>query len=199
MDELEAVNMLLRLVGSSPVNTLETAHPDVANARVTLNRILKRVQKIGWWFNTDYNHMYTPDINKLIILPDEILSVITESAGIVMRGKKLYNRYDQTYLFDCPVNVVKEIRKVEWDEAPGSFQEYCAYFAAGEFIRDELEDLNKKTDIEKDAARALIEVKREDLRSATVNVFNSRRILNARAGVQPYHRNNRRFFGDPDV
>jgi len=35
MNELETLNMLLRLIGSSPVNSLNTDHPDAANAKAT--------------------------------------------------------------------------------------------------------------------------------------------------------------------
>ena len=52
MEKLEAVQMLLRAIGSSPVNSLNVAHPDVANALNSLERLRKSVQKRGWWFNT---------------------------------------------------------------------------------------------------------------------------------------------------
>ena len=48
MEELEALNLLLRAIGSDPVNSLKTNQPDAANAIDTLNRYRKRVQKRGW-------------------------------------------------------------------------------------------------------------------------------------------------------
>ena len=61
MDELEALNMLLRAVGNSPVNSKSTDHPDAVNALSTLTRIRKQVQLTGWWFNIDYGVILTPD------------------------------------------------------------------------------------------------------------------------------------------
>ena len=53
MDELEAVNMLLRAIGSSPIVNIDVRHPDAANAIASLDRIRKRMQRRGWWFNLD--------------------------------------------------------------------------------------------------------------------------------------------------
>ena len=51
MLELDAINMMLRAIGSTPVNNVEIPQPDVANARRTLDRNRKSAQKRGWWFN----------------------------------------------------------------------------------------------------------------------------------------------------
>ena len=201
MDELEALNMLLKLIGSNVVNDVTTAHPDVANARTTLARLRKRAQKRGWWFNIDYNVIYQPDpITKEIIIPAEITTFVAkDTAGVIKRGGKLYNKYDQTYQFEENVQAHRVVRILEWDDMPESMQEYCAYSAAVEFVRDELEDLEKQRDLAGSAGIALIDVNRDDLEQGQYNTFNKSRVRRARAGVNPYARNNARFFGDPDV
>ena len=199
MDELEALNMLLRLIGSTPVNDIATGHPDAANARATLSRLRKRMQKTGWWFNIDYNVIFQPDpITKEIIVPKEIVSFVGAFEHVV-RNKKLYDKVAQTYQFECDVTAHRLTRILDWDELPASMQEYCAYAAAVEFVRDELEDIQKMNDLKGSAAMALIEVKRDDLEQGQYNTFNKSRVAQARAGVQPYARNNKRFHGDPDV
>jgi len=199
MDELEALNMLLRAIGSSPVNSLRTGHPDAANARATLNRIRRRVQRRGWWYNIDYNVTYQPQEDGCIRIPKEISSIIPESTQYVERGGKLYDKRNQTFLFTHNVIMCRVTRILEWDDMPAVVQEYAAYFAAAEFVRDELEDPQKVHDLEKSAKQSLIDVKKQDLEEGRYNMFNSARTQQARGGVQPYARNNKRFHGDPDV
>lgn len=199
MNELEALNMLLRLIGSSPVNSVTTPHPDASNARTTLHRIRRQAQRRGWWFNIDYNVTYQPDENGNIRIPDEISSFVAEDKNYIQRGKNLYNKYNNTYIFTDNVIACRTVRILDWDDMPDCMQEHCAYFAAAQFVRDELEDPQKQQDLEKSAGQAMLDVKKQDLEEGRYNMFNQRRVISARAGVQPYHRNNKRFYGDPDV
>jgi len=191
--------MLLRLIGSSPVNAIDTAHPDAVNARSTLNRIRRKAQKRGWWFNITYNVEYQPDpVSKEIRIPTEITTAVT-SERYVVRGNRLYDKYQNTFQFEAPVTVCREVRTLDWDDMPLSMQEYCAYYAGAEFVRDEIEDLQKKEDLTRDAGIAMLDIKKEDLEQGGYNMFNNRRILNARAPVKPYSRSHKRFYGTPDV
>ena len=82
---------------------------------------------------------------------------------------------------------------------PDAMQEHCAYLAASQFIRDELEDPQKQQELGVSAGQAMLDVKKQDLEEGRYNMFNQSRVTQARAGVQPYNRNNRRFSGDPDA
>jgi hypothetical protein len=191
--------MLLRLVGSAPVLTIEAGHPDTENAVSTLNRIRRQAQKRGWWFNIDYNVVYQPQENKEIIVPPDVITMVLEDWNIIQRGLKLYDKYNQTYQFEANVIACRQVKSLEWDLVPEVMQEYMAYFAGIHFIRDELEDPSKQKELKESAMQALIDVKKLDLESGQYNAFRNPRIQAARAGVQPYQRNNKRFFGDPDV
>jgi hypothetical protein len=199
MTELEALNMLLRLIGATPVNDVNTTYPEAANARVTLTRLRRKVQKRGWWFNIDYNLCYTPNEDGEIVVSDDITSLVADNPQFVLRGQKMYDKLNQTYIFACSVTAIKTIRTLEWDDMPESVREYAAYLAGAEFVRDEVEDYDKVKSLHFDAGQSLIEVKKEDLEAGQYNMFNSQRTLQARKGVQPYHRSNKRFHGDPDV
>lgn len=199
MTELEALNMLLRLIGATPVNDLNTTYPEAANARATLTRIRRRIQKRGWWYNIDYNLCYTPNENGEIVVANEITTLVAEDPAYVLRGHKMYDKRNQTFVFACTINAIKTIRALEWDDMPESIREHCAYVSAMEFVRDELEDYSKMDSLGKDAARTLMDAKSEDLEMGQFNTFNKQRVVQARAGVQPYHRSNKRFHGDPDA
>lgn len=199
MTELDALNMLLRLIGATPVNDINTTYPEAANARATLARVRRKVQKRGWWFNIDYSLTFQPNEDGEVVVSDDITSLVAEDRIHVLRGQKIYDKMNQTYVIGCPVCAIKTIRTLEWDDMPESVREYSAYVAAMEFVRDELEDYSKIDSLKQDAAMSLIEVKKEDLEIGQYNIFQKPRVAQARKGVQPYHRSNKRFYGDPDV
>lgn len=199
MDELETLNMLLRLIGSSPVNSTITDHPDAANARATMQRISRRTQRRGWWCNIDYNVILQPNSSSEIIVSGLISSLVAENPCYILRGTKLYDKQSQTTLFSSDVTAVRIVRVLQWDEMPQVMQEYCAYYAASEFVRDELEDPQKESSLRESASASLLDLRKQDLEEGQYNIFSKPRVARARAGVSPYARSNKRFYGDPDV
>jgi hypothetical protein len=198
MGELETLNMLLRLIGSSPVNSLDTDHPDAANAKATMSRISKRAQRRGWWFNIEYNVRLEPNSRKEIRLPDTYSSVVLEDKALVQRGSRVYNKQTQTGIFTESVIVSRMTRILEWDDMPDVMQEYCAYFSAAEYVRDELEDPQKEASLKESASASYLDLKKQDLEEGQYNIFTKNRVVQARGGIQPYGRGSLRFAGDPD-
>lgn len=189
MDELEAMNMLLRAIGSSPVNSLETPHPDAANAKTTLNRMRRQAQKRGWWFNIDYNVVFTVDpVSLEIVIPDTISKVVMENNQFQVRGGKIYDTHNQTYKFSVlrPPVATRIQYIVPWEDMPQSMQEHCAYLAAAHFVRDELEDNAKTQSFREEAGISMMDVKKDDLEQGQYNIFRKMRVVRARVGVRPY-------------
>lgn len=199
MDELETLNMLLRLIGSSPVNSLSTDHPDAANAKATMARVSKRIQRKGWWCNIEYDLVLTPNENGELLVAGTVSSLVMEDRSLILRGKKVYDKRAQTATFTEHVVVTRLVRILEWDDMPQVMQETTAYSAAAEFVRDELEDATKEASLKEEAGKSYLDLKKQELEEGQYNVFQKSRVLRARAGIMPYERNNRRFFGDPDV
>lgn len=190
MTELEAVNMLLRAIGSNPVNSVSTDQPDVANARATLRRVSNKEQKRGWWFNMDYNLTYQANSDGEVLVPNEIVKFVPVDGNLVNRGGKVYNKSTQTYQINADVETLYVVRRFEWDILPETMQEFAANVAAVDFIADEIEDANKENRFQQKAGLAKIELDAEDLETSRVNVFNNVRIRSARIGVLPYGRGN---------
>lgn len=198
MDELEAMNMLLRAIGSSPVNSLETPHPDAANAKATLNRIRRQAQKRGWWFNIDYNVVFTPDpVTGEVVIPSIMSKVVMEDPSFVVRGGKLYDNQNQTYQFypTMPPVATRLQYIVPWEDMPQSLQEYCAYLGAAHFVRDELEDNAKVESFRTEAGNSMLDVKKDDLEQGQYNIFKKKRVQRARIGVRPYALHNSNIVG----
>lgn len=199
MGELETLNMLLRLIGSSPVNSPNTDHPDAANAKATMQRISRRTQRRGWWCNIDYNVILTPDNTGAIKLPSNVSSIKMEDQNLVSRNSRLYDKQNQTAIFTAPVTVLRWVQILEWDDMPDVMQEYCAYYAGSEFVRDELEDPQKEASLQESASVSYLDLKKQELEEGQYNIFQKRRVARARGGIQPYSRGSKRFYGDPDV
>ena len=186
MEELEAINLLLRAIGSDPVNSITTSQPDVANAKDTLNRYRGRVQKRGWWCNIQYNVEFQVANNEIRI-PKEYTTVIFDNATLVKRGNRLFDKYNNTYQFTCNAIAKRTIYILSWDEMPDSMREVVAYQAAASFIRDEIEDTAKSEQMQNEAGMAMIDLKKEDLEQGQYNSFDKMRVIKARVGVRPYN------------
>tara|TARA_R110000851_G_scaffold138046_1_gene274188 strand:+ start:1055 stop:1651 length:597 start_codon:yes stop_codon:yes gene_type:complete len=188
MEELEAVQMLLRSIGSSPVNSLSVAHPDVANARACLERLRKSTQRRGWWFNIDYNVVYQKNGVGEVLIPKEITKFVADDVRYVKRGGKVYDAHNQTFRINKNITALKTVRALQWEHMPASLQVHAAYLACAEFISDEVEDPAKEDKYMKLAGIAKVDVDAEDLESSKVNVFHGARVSRARSGQTPYNK-----------
>jgi len=100
--KLEAVNVMLSVIGEAPVNSLRSGLADAEAAERILDRVNKEVQTEGWHFNTRRKYTLTPDANtKMVVLPSNTLKVVCVSASrgypLVQRGFRLYNFEKSTY------------------------------------------------------------------------------------------------------
>lgn len=195
MNELETLNMLLRLIGSSPVNSVSTDHPDAANALTTMKRISKRVQRKGWWCNIEYNIVLQPNDRGEILVGKDISSLVAVDRNLLLRGVRLYNKQLQTSTFTSPVTIQRLVRVLQWDEMPQVMQECCAYNAGAEFVRDELEDPSKEQSLKDSGGQSYLDLKKQDLEEGQYNSFHKPRVARARGGIRPYQSGSR-FIGD---
>lgn len=186
MTELEVVNDMLREVGSTPVNTLESTHPDVHDAKALLDRIQRQVQRKGWWFNTEYDITLTPDVDDEISVSNDVVFIQSADAYNVLRGNKVFNKENNTYKFDDSIQVYQLIRILAWEQLPELVTEYCRIIATMEFVRRQIGDNVRVQELKEDAVRALIDITAINLRSTQTNMFNSTAARKVKVGVVPY-------------
>jgi hypothetical protein len=171
--KLEAVNIMISVIGESPVNTLSgTSVPvTVTQAVHALDETSKAIQSEGWHFNTEYDYPLVPDsVTKRITLPVNTLKVdldpeLNTDTDAVQRGLKLYDRknHRDTWTKDLKAIITFEL---EFEELPEQFRHYISVksariFAArflgsreieGFALRDEIEA--KARAIESDSENA---------------------------------------------
>jgi hypothetical protein len=142
--ELEAVNILLSVIGEAPVDSLSDITvneiTDSALARKTLHEVARDVQAEGWSWNTDHGVKYTLDSQNQVPIPATALKVVFSGSRYgdmpyVVRGMRVYDRNRQTYDIalsagDGPVVAEEVVTQLEWDYLPHAAQQYIVIRAA---------------------------------------------------------------------
>lgn len=177
--ELEAVNVCLSLMGSSPVSSLLPPYgADVANARNILTEISKRVQAEGWHFNTEHDYTLYRDADNRIPVASNIISIDADTdwaVDVVERNGFLYDRTDtkQTDIFDHDVKCEVTLM-FAFDELPETARQYIMICAARKFQARYLGSENQHAFTELDETRARVNLEHAESDSADVNMLNSR-------------------------
>ena len=166
--ELEAINILLAAIGTSPVNNIDTANTDVVMAKNYIHNALKEIQTEKWYFNTEDNYQLIPDINNEIHLADNIINIDSigrfgENTNLIPRGKKLYDRLNHTYKIQNPITA-NIILCLEFDELPETAIQYIIAKAARKYQEELLGDPSLRTWTKEDEATARGRLIDEDLR-----------------------------------
>lgn len=135
--ELEAVNLMLSVIGESPVNSLtDIGVADAATAYKILSYSSREVQLVGWHWNTEENFPISPNSDGFLMLPPNTLKVDTSGLSchldLVQRGQRLYDRYNHTYEFTDPVRV-EIVLMLDFDELPEAARSYITIRAARQF------------------------------------------------------------------
>lgn len=158
--KLDGVNIVLSNIGQAPVTALETLNPAAKLAEQILDEISLSTQAEGWVFNTEQDYPFTPNIDKQIVIPSNVLALDFVSFGdknTVQRGGKLYDKRNHTYLFDDVV-----YGKVTWlfdfVDLPEVFKNYIAMRAANVFANRSVgsNEIVKYSKEEEQIARAAI-------------------------------------------
>lgn len=136
--ELEAVNVMLGVIGEAPVSSLDiSGFSDVAIAKSILHESSREIQSEQWSCNTDDEFEFTPDIDGYINVPPNVLKAdVTDDYrtkySCVMRGGKFYDKKEQSFLFSEPIKM-----DVTWflpfTDLPEALRRYITIAAARKF------------------------------------------------------------------
>ena len=174
--ELDAVNIMLSTIGESPVSSLaaDQSTVDVSLARQILREHTISVQTPGFQFNTEVNWSMTPTVDGFILIPANCVQI--DSSGndiqldVAMRGGRLYNRTDHTFVFAKAV-CVDMILLLDFDDLPQAAKHYIAIRSARVFQKrmvgsEALDGFTKE-----DEARARSSLKKLDSNNADYNIL----------------------------
>jgi hypothetical protein len=148
MTELEAVNILLSVIGESPVDSLSSTSAneiiESTVARRVLSEVSRDVQAEGWSWNTDRNVALTKNSSNGFTLPSNQLRATFSSSlypgmQLTCRGNRVYDRDKQSFTFSETTLTVSElVTQLDWDDLPHQAQQYATIRAsrifAGRFV-----------------------------------------------------------------
>lgn len=142
--ELDLTNDMLIAVRGTKVNSIENQHPNVIAARHKLASVNRKVQAIGWWFNTEFAFQLNPNTVQEIVIPSTTLKVKVLSPNykhLVMRQGKLYDPHKHTYKITEPI-IVDLTLQLPLEDLPVSAWSMIGAKATFEFFVDRDGDAN---------------------------------------------------------
>ena len=174
--ELECINIMLAAIGEAPVNSLTGTVPvDVRMAQSTLTEVNKQVQSEGWSFNTEIDVTLTRNASNNIVLGTDVLRVDAQthdhpSIDPIQRGLKLYDRKNNTFVFDENVKCTVVYFR-SFDELPEQARSYMTIKAARVFVDRLISDQSLRTYTQEDEIRARSVLMETDLSNADHNML----------------------------
>lgn len=170
LTRLDAVNAMLRVIGSAPVNTIAgPVSAAVAVAAQTLDQVDKEIQSEGWWFNIEKALTLSPDVNGYVYVPNNMLSIDDDSGAncpnIAVRGERLYDLENHTFVFSGNV-AIRAIIRLTFEDLPPTAQDAIMASAQRRFQRDQRGVLTKDRLLAEQEANARAALQAEDTRNA---------------------------------
>ena len=77
LTKLDAVNIILNVIGETPVSTLTSGLPDAEAAETSLNLTIKEVLAKGWQQNSEISIYMSKNYDQEILVPNQYLRVDT--------------------------------------------------------------------------------------------------------------------------
>jgi hypothetical protein len=120
MTELQAINYILNQINSPAVTAPEVGMPDYDAAVARLEEASSWVQKRGWWFNTETNVTLTPETDGTVVLPTNLMKILTASSGFMLdRSGLAYDANTQSTDFSAYSSVnVDWVLLQPWENLP---------------------------------------------------------------------------------
>lgn len=188
MTELSAVNLILRNMGETPVNSLTGLLPlEASQAIETLMEVSEDVQTRGWYFNTEVYRL-SPDNNGFIKLPPNTLSVATVGASrstrVSKRNGRLYrlDPFNTGFTFEGPMEI-SLVLGLDFADLPASARRYIALKAARVAQVREAGDEMTYQDDSQDETRAWAELFAEQLAHEKLSLRESDTVMEITSGL----------------
>lgn len=109
---LGAVNVMLQMINELPVSD-DVELADILEANIASSVLIETKKEVlaeGWDCNTDKNYEFPQDASGFVNIPANVLDVSSTDGNIIMRNWRLYDKANQTAIFDGP-----QTMDVIWD------------------------------------------------------------------------------------
>lgn len=180
MTELDAVNLMLAVIGEAPINSLQvTGLSDAVIAHQTLTEVSREVQEKGWGFNTEDDYVLPLTVEGFINIPANVLRIDAEEdeqINVVQRGQRVYDKDNKTFVFSRAIKF-QIVWMLDYEELPQAARYYIAIRAARKFQKRVVSsDLLERFSAD-DELTALASLQDMDTDVEDYNFFNNRDCL----------------------
>lgn len=185
LQKLDIVNQMLGLQGERPINSLDSTHPSLPGALLYLDSWDAQVQATRWWFNTETATL-TPQLGTgYIKLPNNALAfdILDRVPNLTVRGDKLYNPDEQTFVFTAAVTGVLH-RLVPFDDLPILARAYIGAKAKLAFQNNYDADPVKTQALNREVGESFANLNAEHTRVVAANMFNRPAVARALANIR---------------
>jgi len=171
LTKLEALNIILGSAQLSPVESLDSGDIDAETAESILKETLEEVQTRGWSWNKEVIKL-SPTSEGFLILPHNVLDVDPKNRNLsyIQRGLKLYNKEENTFIFNKTVEV-QIVLGLDFEDLPQSVRRYVSLKASRVFQQRTLGDPNINQYIMMEEAAAYSQLVMADVRSKDANMI----------------------------
>jgi len=171
--ELKVVNALLKIIGESPLNTVDLSHPDVLSALGVWEETSSEIQSRGWWFNLETWELPVETSGE-VKLPSTTTAVLATDTNYIKRGSKLYRLDTHNYDFS-EFNTVDADLVTEWsiEDLPPTAFNYILAEAKATMLADFAMDANKLTKLTNAATLAYHRLQVQNLKFSGPNATTS--------------------------
>lgn len=173
--KLEAINDMLACVGQSPLDSLEgTKSYFTMAAENILDSETKRVQLMGWDFNTEEDYPLTPNLHNNILIAEDMLTVKVSQVyrnKYVVRKGKLYDKENHTFTIPNTIKATV-IFCFTFEELPEAARLYVKMMAAYKFCKKELGSREACQYTQEDMGEALLSMQEYELDTGNYNILN---------------------------
>lgn len=137
LSELDAINIMLGVIGETPVASLDLTLPDVSSAKAIFDAANRDVQTIGLNSNTDDHYKLTISSTHFVIpvSPHPVLRIDASEKyrNIVKRGANMYDKDNNTDVFTQTELYVDIVWFLPFADLPMATRVYITMKAAKQF------------------------------------------------------------------
>lgn len=184
--KLEAINDMLACVGQAPLNSLNgTKSYFTIAAENILESETKRVQLMGWDFNTEENYPLAVDENNNIEIAEDMLAVkVPEYYGnrYVVRQGKIYDKVKHTFIISEPITATV-VFCFDFEELPEAVRTFVKMSAAYKFCKKELGSDKACKYTQEDVMEALWQIQVYELETGNYNLLTEFRDGSIRSNI----------------
>ena len=109
---LASINVMLQMINELPVSD-DVELAEILEAQLASSVLIETKKEVlaeGWDINSDKAYSFPQDSDGYIPIPANVLDISSSDANVIMRNWRLYNKSEQTSLFDEPQSM-----DVIWD------------------------------------------------------------------------------------